>query len=183
MKKALVLLANGFETIEALTPVDVLRRCHVDVTIAGVGGKTLKSAQNVLVTADAIAEELEPGFDAVILPGGMPGATNLAASKVVKAHVDATLAKNGIVAAICASPAIGLTEFGLLNGRNATCYPGMENRFAATTTYKNEPVVEDGPILTSSGPGTSLHFAFALAKKLAGESVAQSVMASMLVHL
>ncbi len=181
MTTAVILLANGFETIEALTPADVLRRCGVNVVLLGVGGKSRKSAQGIEIQTDCEIENWQGEADLVVLPGGMaPGASALAKDEATKALVQKTLDAGGRVGAICAAPACVLAPMGVLDGRKATCYPGMESRFSPATNYIAEPVVEDGPVITSQGPATSLAFAVKLAERLAGAEKAKTVAKGML---
>jgi 4-methyl-5(b-hydroxyethyl)-thiazole monophosphate biosynthesis len=180
-KRAIVLLADGFEEIEALTPVDYLRRAGVEVTIAAIGENlALTGARGVSVNAGAALGELvkqgkaADSWDAVILPGGMPGAANLAASTETGALVREMAAAGKWVCAICASPAVVLAPLGLLSGKNFTCYPGMEAR-VRDGKWSEDRVVIDGNIITSRGPGTAGDFAVAIIGKLAGEAEGQRV--------
>jgi 4-methyl-5(b-hydroxyethyl)-thiazole monophosphate biosynthesis len=172
-KSAIVLLAEGFEEIEAVTPADVLRRAGVEVTVAGLGGLTVAGGHGIVLTGDKpFADLREESFDAVILPGGMPGAANLGASEQVKQFCRRHAEAGRVVAAICAAPAKALAVFGLLEGKAATCYPGFEDEFPASATVREEPVVVDGTLVTSRGPGTALPFAYALTELLVGAGTA-----------
>ena len=167
-------LANGFEEIEALTPVDILRRAGVKVTTVGVGGTAILGAHGIPVDAD-IPDILyaDPNPDAVILPGGMPGAKNLDESRVVDAAVR-TAAKHGaLLAAICAAPMV-LGHKGLLAGKKAICYPGFEAELTGAEIAAAR-VVRDGNILTAAGMGVATEFALALAEILAGKEKADAV--------
>ncbi|MBF0522753.1 MAG: DJ-1/PfpI family protein [Candidatus Omnitrophica bacterium] len=175
-KKALVILAEGFEEIEAVTPIDLLKRAGVDVTTAGVGNTKIKGARvQITVLTDKKIEDVSKDFDAVILPGGMPGASNLAASKAVNEIVQDANTNGKIIAAICAAPAVVLTPLGILKNKTATCFPGMEKQFDKTTLFKEEPVVIDGNIITSRGAGTAYAFALTIVEKLVGKDIAQKV--------
>jgi 4-methyl-5(b-hydroxyethyl)-thiazole monophosphate biosynthesis len=188
-KKAIVLLAEGFEEVEALTPVDYLRRAGIEVTVAAVGrDRIVRGARGVPVTADALLGDLvkkggasrgEAFWDAVILPGGMPGASNLAASGETAALLKEVSAAGRVVAAICAAPAVVLAPLGLLAGRNFTCYPGMEKQVSGAK-WSGDRVVCDGNIITSRGAGTAGEFAVALIDRLLspaeGKKVAESVL-------
>ena len=180
-KTALVILAEGFEELEAIAPVDVLRRAGVRVTIAGLKDLNVKSYRHIGVEADILLRDLKEMPDAVILPGGIPGATNLAASPEVAALVKRMNAAGKIVAAICAAPAVVLAPLGILDGKKATCYPGCESDFSKSTVHSKDRVVEDRNILTSQGPGTALEFAFALAVRLVGKEMAETVRGKMLI--
>ena len=158
-----VFLANGFEEIEALTPVDFLRRCELDVKMIGVGDPVVTGSHGISVVCDLTAPELPlEQVEAVILPGGMPGTLNLENSLVVRATIEHCVSEGKLVAAICAAPSI-LGHMGLLEGKKATCFPGFEEQLTGAE-YVNAPVVRDGNILTSKGAGTASPFAFALAE-------------------
>jgi 4-methyl-5(b-hydroxyethyl)-thiazole monophosphate biosynthesis len=179
-KKALLLLAQGFEEVEAVTPVDYLRRAGLEVITAAVGeSPEVTGAHGIPVRADAVLAELAakagglPGLcrdlDAALLPGGMPSASNLAASADVSALLGAMARDGKTIAAICASPALVLAPLGLLRGRRFTCYPGMEQGLEGAL-WSEEPVVTDGNLITSRGAGTAAAFAVALINRLAGEA-------------
>ena len=180
-KTALVILAEGFEEVEAIAPVDVLRRAGVRVTIAGVGGLKIKSSRGIGVEADQLLGEGVELPDAVILPGGLPGATNLGKSPEVAALLKKMNDAGKIIAAICAAPAAVLAPLGMLEGKKATCYPGCETDFSRKTAYLKERVVMDGNIMTSQGPGTALEFAIAIAARLVGKETAEIVRGKMLI--
>ena len=176
MKKVLVLLAEGFEEIEAVTPVIILRRAEVDVTIAGIDVIEVKGARGVVYKADILLKDAPvDSFDAVVLPGGMPGAENLAASSAVNdllLHMN----KNGkLIAAICAAPAVILAPLGLLDGRTATCYPGCQDGFSEKTVYSEENAVIDDNIITSRGAGTAVDFSLAVLEYLTDRKTAQGI--------
>ena len=169
MSKAVIFFAPGLEECEGLLCVDILRRAGVEVTIAAVGGeKIVKSARQISVVADALAEELDyTVFDACILPGGIPGVPNLKA--------DATERRVCRVAAICAAPT-ALAAFGVLNGKKATVYPGMDaDLTAAGASYTGLPLTIDGSIVTGEALGAAIPFALALARILAGADAANRV--------
>lgn len=167
--------AEGFEEVEAITPVDFLRRAGIDVTIAGVGADRITGGHSVTVEADARIDRLNPeDYDAVVIPGGMPGAENIAASAEAGSFIKALYAKGGLVAAICAAPAVVLEPLGILKGRKATCYPGFESRFR-DASFTEERVVPDGTVLTSRGPGTAAEFALAIIRYLVDEEMAEGL--------
>ena len=175
MKTVLVILAEGFEEIEAVTPIDVLRRAGAEVTVAGLSDGPVRGSRGVLVVPDkSLNAVLSDEFDLVVLPGGMPGATNLRADDRVGAILARTLEADGTVGAICAAPAVVLDSLGLLRGRRATCHPALadEMKEGALT---NERVTVDGRIVTSKGPGTAMEFALALVAALYGEKKACEV--------
>jgi 4-methyl-5(b-hydroxyethyl)-thiazole monophosphate biosynthesis len=180
-KTAVVILADGFEEVEAIAPVDVLRRSGVRVTIAGVGGSRIKSSRGIGVEAEKPVEDITELPDAVILPGGLPGASNLARSAGVGEFIKKMNAAGKIVAAICAAPAVVLAPLDVLDGKKATCYPGCETDFSKKTVYVKDRVVTDGNIITSQGPGTALEFALTIAARLAGKEMADTVRGKMLI--
>lgn len=181
MARAVVLLAEGFEEIEAVTPIDVLRRAGVDVVTAGVGGTRVVGAHGVAFEADTTAEEAPTEVDAVVLPGGMPGAENLAKSPAVLSLIEKTAGRGKLVAAICASPAVVLSRTKLLEGKKVTCYPGFEERLPKGAKHTPERVVVDGKLITSRGPGTALEFSLALVSALVDEKKAGQLREGMIV--
>jgi 4-methyl-5(b-hydroxyethyl)-thiazole monophosphate biosynthesis len=184
MKKACVVLADGFEEIEALTPVDYLRRAGIEVTMIGLAGQLVRGAHDIAVMADlTMAESSSATYDAVILPGGMPGARNLAESKVLREFLLRHFHGGKIVAAICAAPAVVLEgACGLLAGRHFTGYPGSEAQ-VPQGIHTPGRVVKDGNLITSRGPGTAGEFAIALIEALAGAQTAQAVAEKTLLKL
>ena len=161
-------LADGFEEIEAMTPVDLLRRAGVAVTTVGVTGKTVTGSHGITVAADVSAEEaiaaLHNGeaIEMIVLPGGMPGAATLDASEVVDTFIDAAEKANAYIAAICAAP-IALEAAGVLKERKVTCYPAdAVTNDIKSATLCDSPTVTDGHIITGRGPGAALEFGFAL---------------------
>ena len=172
MKTACVLLAEGFEEVEALTPVDYLRRAGVQVTVIGVTGNEPTGAHGVAVKADHGREALKVDYDCVVVPGGGKGAENIAASveavELIKRHAGS----GKLVAAICAAPVTVLHEAcGLLAGRRFTCYPGLESKVAGAA-FVEERVVVDGKLITARAAGCSGEFAYAVTNALAGEEAA-----------
>ena len=163
-----VFLAEGFEELEALAPVDVLRRGGVEVKTVGVSGIDVTGSHGISVRCDiGIDEATFENLNAVILPGGMPGTVNLEKSDKVMTFVDYT-AQNGLVlGAICAAPSI-LGHKGLLVGKRATCFTGFEKELKGATVV-NEPAVRDGNIITSWGAGGAFDFAFELLAAISGD--------------
>lgn len=175
-----VLLATGFEEIEAITVIDVLRRAELEVTILGVGGETISGAHGLQVETDQSLEDgLSLQWDAVVLPGGLPGATNLRDNPQVIELVRSTHSAGGKLAAICAAPIV-LGSAGVLQGRRATCYPGFEDGLEGAECSE-ERVVVDGNLTTSRGPGTSLDFALSLVAQLKDQESADTLREGMLV--
>jgi 4-methyl-5(b-hydroxyethyl)-thiazole monophosphate biosynthesis len=180
MSRVVIFLAEGFEEIEALTPADFLRRAGIEVVLAGVGTLQPAGARGVRVAADTAVEKLKGNIDGVILPGGMPGSANLASSAAVAGLTKRVMSAGGMVASICAAPALALGSFGLLTGRKFTCYPGMEKE-APGGTFSADRVVVDGNLITSRGPGTAAEFSIAIIRYLAGNDAADKVAKAVLL--
>lgn len=171
-----LLLADGFEEIEALTPVDILRRAGVDVRTVAIAAREVVGAHDIRVIADMTADELDMAeVEGVIFPGGMPGSLNLDASPVTDVIIDAVNSRGGRIAAICAAPII-LGCRGLLDGRRATCYPGFEDELRGAI-LSTAPVVTDGNITTSRGMGTALAFSLELVRLFVGADKARDISA------
>ena len=164
-------LANGFEEIEALAPLDLLRRAGLEVTTVGIGGDTVMGAHGITVTAD-IPEGLfaDSAPDMVILPGGMPGSKNLDQSRTVDAALKAAARRGAFIAAICAAPMV-LGHRGLLQGKRAICFPGFEKELTGATIADTR-VVRDGNIITAAGMGVAVEFGLALVAALRGDAAA-----------
>lgn len=168
MKKTYLFLAEGFEEVEALTVVDLLRRAEIACTMVSVTGECkVTGSHGITVLADRLFEDgTLSDADMLILPGGFPGYKNLAAHTGLKDLLFSYNTQEKFIAAICGAPSV-LGAYGLLKGRMATCYPGMEAQLPDATCIKKK-VVEDGHIITSRGVGTALDFAVAIIEKLAG---------------
>jgi len=174
-KKAIILLATGFEEIEAVTVVDILRRAGIGIISAGVDSMSITGSHGIAVAADKKLKDIKPNADAVIIPGGMPGALHLHNSSEVNNLIKAMNSRGALIAGICAAPSVVMAPMGLLDNKNATCYPGNQIDFAKSTKYKDEPVVVDGNIITSQGPGTAMEFALAIVEKLIGKDTAGKI--------
>ena len=173
-----VFLAEGVEEMEALAPIDLLRRVGVEVTTVGVGGKLIKGAHGVGFTADSDGEGLDfSDVDCVVLPGGMPGTTNLDASPMVEACLMNAAEKDALIAAICAAPSV-LGHKGLLKGKKATCFPGFEEDLLGAL-HTGAPVEKDGNIITARGAGVALDVALALVAELKDETAAKELRESL----
>ena len=171
-----VLLADGFEEIEALAPVDLLRRAGLTVVTVAVGdGSVVTGAHGISVAADAHITDIEDCGKAelLILPGGMPGTSNLNASADVHRLIDGAVKNGKRIAAICAAPMI-LGEKGLLEGKNATCYPGFEDHLKRAASVGGR-VVTDGLITTAKGAGVAVEFAAELISLLCGSDTAERI--------
>lgn len=174
-------LADGFEEVEALAPLDMLRRAGLDVrTVSITADRTVTGAHNVTVTADLSGEIFEAAHDhrpdMVIFPGGMPGTTNLDRSSLVDSVLQDAVAADAYIAAICAAPMI-LGKRGLLEGKRATCYPGFEN-FLFGAAEIGGKVVTDGKIITAAGMGVATQFGAALVSALTDEATAEQILRS-----
>ena len=169
-----VLLADGFEEIEALTPVDMLRRAGLEVLTVGITSKVAVGAHGISVICDSLPEEIDvEKISTVILPGGMPGSLNLDASPFTDEIIASVNARGGRIAAICAAPLV-LGRRGLLRGKRATCYPGFENELVGATVT-GESVVTDGSITTAKGMGVALEFSKELISLLVTKEKAEEL--------
>ena len=167
-------LANGFEEIEALCPLDLLRRAGLKVTTVGVGGTRIVGAHGIAVEADiADGDYADDAPEAVILPGGMPGAKNLDESRTVDVAIFAAAHRGALIGAICAAPFL-LGRRGLLAGKEAICFPGFEPELKGAVISKKR-VVRDGNIVTAAGMGVALDFGLALVAALKGEESAAAL--------
>lgn len=183
MKTSYLFLANGFEEIEALGTVDVLRRGGLDVrTVSVSGSNEVVGAHSVKVIADVLISEIDAsGAEWLILPGGMPGAENLYACTPLQNMLTAHNGKGGKIGAICASPAVVLGQMGLLEGREATCYPGFEDLCKGAKMIDARSVV-DGNIVTANGPSSTLNLAYEILKIELGKMRADKIMNDMLLY-
>lgn len=173
-----VFLANGFEEIEALTPIDVLRRGGVQVVTVGIGGKIITGSHKITVAADIEDKELAgfEGAEAVVLPGGMPGTLNLEKSPLVQQAVAYCAENDKFIGAICAAPSI-LGHAGLLKGKKAVCYPSFEGELEGAV-IPDDFVCRDGKIITAKGMGVSLEFGLELLKAVRDEAASEKVRTS-----
>ena len=167
MTKVAVMLANGFEEIEALTVVDVLRRAGITCEMIGFE-KIVTGSHDISVQADQIWDGKLDDYDLVVLPGGMPGATNLREEDRLMSALQNMQKEGKRIAAICAAP-IALNRAGVLKNKQFTCYDGIESDIE-TGTYIKQTVVVDGKVITSRGPATALAFAYELVHQLGGDS-------------
>lgn len=176
MKKVYVFLADGFEDIEALIPIDVWRRGGLDVTTVSImGDYTVETAHGVRILADTLIEDVNVSdADLLFLPGGMPGASNLFDNKRVCEAVKAQAEKGKKVAAICAAPAVVLAQLGILDGKLATCYPGFE-KMLTKAHYTGQLITIDGNITTGEGPAAAFPFAYELLGQLINPQTASQI--------
>lgn len=177
MARVALVISDGFEEIEAVTVIDVLRRAHVEVLVTALQGETVLGGHDIRLHTDTTIDQVRiEDLDAVVLPGGAPSARTLRDDGRVIALLQGAAAANKMVAAICAAP-IALERAGLLQGRRATSYPGFE---PASAQYLTERVVEDGNIITSRGPGTAFEFALLLVARLVDAARAAELRQAML---
>lgn len=183
MVRVLIPLAAGCEELEAVTVIDILRRGGIEVTSAGLGarGTPVRASRGTVLVPDTdLDDALKQDYDMVVLPGGLPGANHLNDDPRIRELLQRMTRQEKYIAAICAAPKV-LADAGLLKGRRATCYPGALNaRQLDGVNYQESPVVQDGTLITSRGPGTALDFALALLETLAGKTKRDEVETSLI---
>lgn len=167
-KRVAVIVANGSEEIEAITPIDVLRRTGASVDVISVNDLVVTCSHDIKVQAEMLASDFNvDNYDGIVIPGGMPGATNIASSKPIVDGLKSALEKGKVVGAICASPAVVLANNGLLDGAKATCYPAPDFiKMMDTAVYTGESVTVDKNIVTANGPRSALEFSLSVCKLL-----------------
>ena len=175
-KKMLTVLAEGFEEIEAVTPVDLLKRAGIEVETTGIKGIDVSGSHEISVIADHSFDEIADSYDGIFIPGGLPGSTNIAEYKPAMDLIKKMFAEGKLVCAICAAPAVVLNKTGILAGKKATCYPGAEKNFNADVEFSEERVVVDGNVITSRGAGTAAEFSHAIIEYLADKETADKVL-------
>lgn len=182
MKRVNIYLAEGFEEIEAITVADVLRRAKVDARMISItGSMEVKGAHGIVITADEIFDKTDNfSADMIVLPGGMPGTKHLGEHKGLRGVILGFAEKNKQIAAICAAPSI-LGRLGLLNLKEAVCYPGFEEDLKGAVIGK-EILSQDGNLITSKGPGTAIYFALKLVELLKDMETADALRKSMIVQ-
>lgn len=182
MKTSYVFLADGFEEVEALTSVDVMRRAGMPVvTVSMNPDLEVCGAHAVAVLADSLYDDNDySDAEWLVLPGGMPGAVNLAACEALCDELTAQVGRGGKIAAICASPSVVLAPLGLLDGRRAVCYPGMEAP-GNIDWLEGVPVAVDGNVVTGNGPAAAAPFALTMVAQSQGNDAAAAVAAGMLL--
>lgn len=173
-----VFLAEGFEETEAIAPIDILRRAEKDVITVGIDNDGIRSSHGVPVLCDItdMMVELDSRLEMVVLPGGMPGTLNLEKNGVVSAVLDYCVKHDILIGAICAAPSI-LGKKGLLEGKEATCFPGFE-KYLAGAKLSDKKVVRDGNIITAAGAGVAVEFGLALVEALCGEDESKHIRAA-----
>lgn len=177
----LIPLAPGFEQIEALTIVDVLRRAEINVTTVALTDLQVTTSHGVIVFADKTLMDIESSdYDSIVLPGGMPGSKNLMESDEIINIVKEFNSAGKLVGAICAAPIV-LGAAGVLEGKNYTCYPGFEKQITSAN-YNNLPFIVDGNIVTGIGPGAALSFSLKLVELMKSKALSNEIRAKMQVH-
>ncbi len=180
MSKVNIFFATGYEEVEALTVVDLLRRAGIETDMISVTGDlNVTSSHNVTVKMDRLFEQADENADMLVLPGGMPGTTNLAQHKGLADMINRFNEAGKYIAAICAAPTV-YGKMGLLAGKNATCYPGMESDLRGANKLTDKVVI-DGNVITSRGLGTAIDFGLALVALLKGIGTAEEL-ASKIVY-
>ena len=176
-----VILGKGFEEVEAIAPVDILRRCGVEVATAGIGGRTVEGAHGISVAADCTVEEIDQSrLEMIVLPGGLGGVESILGSRPALEAVERAWRDGKYVAAICAAPTV-LAKLGISNGRTVTSYPGMESQMGTCDYRTDRKVIVDGKLITSRGPGTAMDFGLELARILCGAECADETARGMLL--
>lgn len=183
MNTSYLFLADGFEEIEALSVVDILRRAGMEVITVSISDSTMVTgAHNIPVVADTLLADSDcSNAEWLILPGGMPGALNLASCSMLRELLMRQNAKGGKIAAICASPAVVLAPLGILDGKEAICYPGFEKELEKST-LSDKCVAIDNNVITANGPATASLFALAIVANTLGDDASRSVAEGMLLY-
>ena len=170
-----VLLGTGFEEVEAITPVDLLRRAGVDVLTVGIDGKTVYGSHRIGITADITIEEMDLSeLDMLVLPGGLGGVASIRGNKKAMDAVRFAYENQKFIAAICAGPTI-LAELQITDGKKAVCYPGCEEQMGAARIVDDAPCVRDGRVITAASAGCAVPFALALIDALKGRQAADCI--------
>jgi 4-methyl-5(b-hydroxyethyl)-thiazole monophosphate biosynthesis len=181
MPRVTVILADGFEEVEAMAIIDILRRAGIDTVVAGLHGGYITSARMVKVIPDTVIDTVKADdFDMIVLPGGQPGSDNLNADPRVKELIINFSRKGKLTGAICAAPIV-LASAGVLQGKHATSFPSYRDSLGGAL-YEEKSVVTDGNVLTSRGPGTALSFGLAIVERLVSKEKAQMIKEAMLIN-
>ena len=170
-----VLLGTGFEEVEAIAPIDLMRRAGVEVLTVGIGGKTVYGGHGIGVEADITLEEMDlTNLEMIVLPGGLGGVASIRASRAAMDAVAFAAENRRYVAAICAGPTV-LADLGITDSRKVTCYPGCEEKMGAAECILNEACIQDGNVITGTSAGCAVAFGLKLIAALKGEDVAKTV--------
>jgi len=171
-----VILAEGFEEVEAVTPIDFLRRAGIDVVTVALMELQVRGAHGITVAADTSLDRFPEEADAILIPGGMPGSANIADSGIVRDLVRRFDDQGRLVAAICAAPALVVGGAGILKGRDFTCFPGMEEQAGEGGRYTGDMVTVDGNLITACGAGAAAEFSQAVIAYLTDNENALRIM-------
>lgn len=175
MNSVLVIIANGSEELEAITVINLLRRAGIPVVVASISNLQIKGARGINIVADKLLKDcFSKTWKMVVLPGGMPGAENLSNSDILKKMLGHRFEKNELVAAICASPAVILNKFGLLDGMNATCHEDFYHQLSKEV-YVDESVVNSENLITANGPGSAIKFSLEIIKTIRGKKESEKI--------
>jgi 4-methyl-5(b-hydroxyethyl)-thiazole monophosphate biosynthesis len=170
-----VLLGTGFEEVEAIAPIDLMRRAGIEVMTVGVTGKTVYGGHGIGVEADITIGEMDlTNMDMIVLPGGLGGVASARASECAMNALDFAWKNEKLVAAICAGPTV-LADLHITDGKNATCYPGCEDGMGSAIVAENAAVVRDGNLITGTSAGCAIPFGLALIEALKGKQIAEQV--------
>lgn len=170
-----IILGKGFEEIEALAPCDLLRRGGVDVKLAGIGDYEITGGRGINVIADCLLEDIDLGAaDMIVVPGGLGGVETIEGTPKALETIKSAYDMGKLVCAICAGPRV-LAKIGILEGKKAVCYPGMEDEMTGGIMTQEAPVVRDGTVITARGAGAGLDFGLALLEALKGKEIAEKV--------
>ena len=181
MSKVVIIMADGYEELEAVSIIDILRRAHIDISIAGLSEKPVVSARGIQILPEKTIDEIDPdSYDMVVLPGGGGCANNLIADARVSAILQNMEKTDKYTAAICAAPYV-LSEAGILKNKKATSYPSYQPKLVAKNVVAKDEVVIDDKVVTSQGPGTAIAFSLKLVELLEGAQVSQDIAKAMLV--
>lgn len=174
-----VFLANGFEETEAIAPIDILKRSEKEVVTVGIGGDKITGAHSITVFTDIVDSDviMSDKVEMIVLPGGMPGTLNLEKNPVVRSAIEYCVKNGKYIGAICAAPSI-LGKMNLLEGKNATCFPGFE-QFLLGAKLGDEKVYTDGNIVTAKGAGVAIEFGLALSALVAGKAKSEAIRQSL----
>ncbi|MHC1748867.1 MAG: DJ-1 family glyoxalase III [Cellulosilyticaceae bacterium] len=177
--KAIIYFAEGYEEVEAIATVDVLRRAKIEVIMVGIDGKIIESSRGIKINMDMEIEQVTyEDVDLLVIPGGMPGVSNLEKNEKVKKSLENFNEEGKLIGAICAAPSL-LGKLGILKGKKATCYPGFE-MYLKDAEYCDEKVVVDANIITAKGAGVSLDFAYSIVEIMKGKELAKELRKAMI---
>ena len=177
-----VLLGTGFEEIEAIAPLDLLRRANIPVLTVGINGKTVCGGHNIGVEADILIDEMDlTDLDMIILPGGLGGVASCRASQQAMEALRFAWENGKFVAAICAGPTV-LADLGITDGKNATCYPGCEDQMGSANMLPDRTFVWDGNVITGTSAGCAIPFGLALIEALKGQGEADRIASQIVIR-